>query len=75
MRCSLIQRLPHHAHDPRETLTVLPPDVLAIPDDLAPRFQLVGQPRAWEWLVTAPDADHFGRMYEAVGVVLRPASE
>ena len=65
----------HHAHDPRETLTVLPPDVLAIPDDLAPRFQLVGQPRAWEWLVTAPDADHFGRMYEAVGVVLRPASE
>lgn len=65
----------HHAHDPRETLTVLPPAVLAIPDDLAPRFQLVGQPRAWEWLVTAPDADHFGRMYEAVGVVLRPAPE
>jgi hypothetical protein len=52
-------------------LTVLPDDVLAIPDDLAARFQLVGAPRTWEWLVSAPDATHFGRMYEAVGVVLR----
>jgi hypothetical protein len=60
-----------HARDPRETLTVLPDDVLAIPDDLAARFQLVGAPRTWEWLVSAPDATHFGRMYEAVGVVLR----
>ncbi len=60
-----------HAHDPRETLTVLPADVLAIPDDLATRFQLVGAPRTWEWLVTAPDAASFGRMYEAVGVLFR----
>ncbi len=60
-----------HARDPRETLTVLPSDVLAIPDDLAARFHLVGSPRAWEWLVTAPDAANFGRMYEAVGVALR----
>ena len=50
-----------HARDPRETLTVLPNDVLAIPDDLAARFQLVGPPRTWEWLVTAPDAANFGR--------------
>jgi len=60
-----------HARDPRETLSVLPDDVLAIPDDLAARFQLVGAPRTWEWLVSAPDATNFGRMYEAVGVVLR----
>lgn len=64
----------HHARDPRETLTVLPADVLAIPGDLAARFQLVGKPRAWEWLVTAPDAANFGRMYEAVGAILRPPS-
>lgn len=63
-----------HARDPRETLVVLPPDVLAIPGDLAARFQLVGKPRAWEWLVTAPDAANFGRMYEAVGTILRPPS-
>ena len=61
-----------HARDPRETLAVLPDDALAIPGDLAARFQLVGKPRAWEWLVTAPDASHFGRMYEAVGAILRP---
>ncbi|HEY7343110.1 MAG TPA: hypothetical protein VH591_19715 [Ktedonobacterales bacterium] len=61
-----------HARDPRETLTVLPDDVLTIPDDLAARFQLVGAPRTWEWLVSAPDATSFGRMYEAVGIVLRP---
>ena len=60
-----------HARDPRETLTVLPNDVLAIPDDLTARFQLVGKPHTWEWLVTAPDAANFGRMYEAVGAVLR----
>ena len=60
-----------HARDPRETLTVLPDEVLGIPADLASRFQLVGAPRAWEWLVSAPDATNFGRMYEAVGVVLR----
>ena len=60
-----------HARDPRETLTVLPSDVLAIPDDLTARFHLVGKPRTWEWLVTAPDAASFGRMYEAVGMVLR----
>jgi hypothetical protein len=60
-----------HARDPRETLVVLPPDVLPIPGDLATRFQLVGKPRAWEWLVTAPDAANFGRMYEAVGAILQ----
>lgn len=62
----------HHARDPRETLTVLSADVLAIPDDLSARFEVVGNPRTWEWVVTAPDGANFGRMYEAVGVVLRP---
>ncbi|HEU5349829.1 MAG TPA: hypothetical protein VFU63_14560 [Ktedonobacterales bacterium] len=61
-----------HARDPRETLTVLPSDVLAIPDDLAAHFAPVGKPHRWEWLVSAPDAANFGRMYEAVGMVLRP---
>lgn len=61
----------HHARDPRETLVVLPTEVLAIPDDLAARFSVVGAPRTWEWLVSAPDAANYGRMYEAVGVVLR----
>ena len=59
-----------HARDPRETLTVLPSDVWPSPPTSA-RFHLVGSPRTWEWLVTAPDATNFGRMYEAVGVVLR----
>ena len=63
-----------HARDPRETLVVLPSDVLAIPGDLAARFELVGKPQAWEWLVSAPDAANFGRMYEAVGAVLRPSA-
>jgi len=60
-----------HARNPRESLAVLPADALAIPDDLAARFSLVGKPRTWEWLVTAPDTTNFGRMYEAVGVVIR----
>lgn len=60
-----------HARDPRETLAVLPSDTLAIPVDLATRFTLVGAPRTWNWLVSAPDATHPGRLYEAVGVVLR----
>lgn len=61
-----------HAREPREALAVLPADALAIPGDLAARFHLVGKPRTWEWLVTAPDSANYGRMYEAVGVVLRP---
>jgi hypothetical protein len=60
-----------HARDPREALVVLPNDVLSIPDDLAARFLVVGAPRVWEWLVSAPDASHFGRMYEAVGMILK----
>jgi hypothetical protein len=65
----------HHARDPRETLAVLPDDALAVPGDLAARFTLVGRPQSWEWLVTTPDATNFGRMYEAVGAVLRPGRE
>lgn len=61
-----------HATMPRDRLEVLPPDVLAIPDDLATRFTLAGPVREWEWTVSAPDAANFGRMYDVVGAVLRP---
>lgn len=61
-----------HARDPRERLDVLPPKVLAVPDDLAARFTLVGAPREWEWTVNAPDATHPGRAFIVFGAVLRP---
>lgn len=60
-----------HARDPRERLDVLPVDVLAIPDDLAARFTLASPVREWEWLATAPGLQTPGRLFEAVGVVLR----
>lgn len=61
-----------HAREPRESFPVLPAETLAIPADLAQRFTVEGRPQSWEWLVTAPDATNFGRMYEAVGAVLKP---
>jgi hypothetical protein len=61
-----------HARDPRDQLIVLPPDVLAIPGDLAARFTLTDPIRTWEWLVSAPGPDIPGRLYDAFGAVLRP---
>ncbi|MEO7000839.1 MAG: hypothetical protein ABI068_03465 [Ktedonobacterales bacterium] len=60
-----------HAHDAREALSTLPPDVLMIPDDLTTRFDLLPPPHTWEWLVAAPDATTPGRAYDVVGRVLR----
>jgi hypothetical protein len=62
-----------HASDPRESLAVLPPDVLAIPHDFAPRLHLIGEPQRWEWLVSAPSPAQHGRAYDAVGALFRPA--
>ena len=60
-----------HARERREALAVLPREVLALPDDLAARFAIVGEPRRWRWLVTQPTAETPGRAYDAVGLVFR----
>lgn len=60
-----------HMRDPREALPLLPQDVLALPEDLEQRFEVIGSPRTWEWLVSAPSATTPGRLYDAFGVVLR----
>ncbi len=60
-----------HMRDPREELSLLPSEVLALPGDLETRFELVGPIRTWEWLVTAPTATTPGRLYDVFGVMLR----
>lgn len=60
-----------HAREGREALEVLPRDVLALPDDLAARFTLVGAQRRWRWLVTQPTTETPGRAYDAMGLVFR----
>ncbi len=60
-----------YAHEPRETLALLPPDVVDLPRDLAVRFRLVDKPRHWRWLVTAPTAEQPGRAYDVIGVAFR----
>jgi hypothetical protein len=67
----LAPRAGPHVRERREALEVLPRDTLALPDDLAARFALAGEPRRWRWLVTQPTADAPGRAYDAVGVVFR----
>lgn len=54
-----------------EALDVLPPDVLALPDDVAARFVVEGGVRRWRWLVSAPATDLPGRAYDACGIMLR----
>jgi hypothetical protein len=61
-----------HAGEGAEMLPVLPPDALALPDDMAARFAVMGAPRSWLWLVTKPDAMHPGRAYDVTGLVFRP---
>lgn len=54
-----------------EALDVLPPDVLALPDDVAARFAIEGGVRRWRWLVSAPSSDLPGRAYDACGILFR----
>ncbi|HKT39993.1 MAG TPA: hypothetical protein VJR48_16595 [Ktedonobacterales bacterium] len=60
-----------HADDTPEMMPVLPPAVLDVETDLSARFAVVGQPRRWRWLVSAPDATTPGRAYDVVGVVFQ----
>jgi len=64
------QRGPHAAEG-EETLDVLPPDALRLPNDLEARFTLVGPLRQWMWLVAMPEGETPGRAYEVVAAILR----
>jgi hypothetical protein len=61
-----------HAREPRESLPVLPPEVLALPHDFAPQLQMIGEPLRWEWLVSASAANEYGRAYDAIGALFHP---
>lgn len=54
-----------------EALDVLPPDVLALPHDVAARFVVEGGVSRWRWLVSAPASDMPGRAYDACGLLFR----
>lgn len=54
-----------------EALVVLPPEVLAIPEDITTRFLLLQEPRQWRWVVSEPTSSLPGRSYDTVGVVFR----
>ena len=54
-----------------ESLAVLPPEALRLPGDLTERFEVVGEPRTWRWLVSKPGAEAPGRAYDVIGVVMR----
>lgn len=60
-----------HAAEGRETLAVLPPDALRLPDDLEARFTLAGPLRSWMWMVSMPEGETPGRAYEVVAAILR----
>lgn len=60
-----------HAGEGRETLEVLPPEALRLPDDLERRFTLAGPLRQWMWMVSMPEGETPGRAYEVVAAVLR----
>ena len=64
-----------HAGGEIESLPVLPPDVLSIPRDVEDRFEVVGAPRVWRWLVSASETALPGRAYDVSGVVLRPRAD
>lgn len=64
------QRGPH-ASEGRETLEVLPPDALRLPDDLEARFTLVGPLRQWMWMVSMPEGETPGRAYDVAAAILR----
>jgi hypothetical protein len=60
-----------HARDPIERLETLPADVLSLPAELERGFTVAAPMRTWRWLISAPDAEHPGRRYDAFGVLLR----
>lgn len=61
---------PHRGGD--ESFEMLPRAVLDLAANLAPRFERMGEPRRWRWLVSAPEGGMPGRAYDAMGIVLRP---
>jgi hypothetical protein len=61
-----------HRGSADEAFEMLPRAVLDLAADLAPRFERVGEPRRWRWLVSAPAGGMPGRAYDAMGIVLRP---
>jgi hypothetical protein len=61
-----------HASDQRQSLAVLPSDVLALPDDFAPRLRLLDSPTHWDWTVSESGPGQFGRAYDAVGALFAP---
>lgn len=63
-----------HGGESAESLMVLPPEVLRLPDDLAERFEVVGEPTTWRWLVSKAGAETPGRAYDVTGVVFRTVS-
>lgn len=60
-----------HAGSAIESLPTLPPDVLAIPSDMERRFEILHEPGAWRWLVSAPDANMPGRAYDVAALTFR----
>lgn len=60
----------HHAGDVIESLPVLPPEALALPDDLRARFEVFAT-STWRWLVSAPEPGLPGRAYDVTGVAFR----
>lgn len=60
-----------HADATAESLPVLPPEALALPDDVARRFELLDRMRTWRWLVSAPDAMTPGRAYDMASLLFR----
>lgn len=61
-----------HAAPAADSLPVLPPEALDLPTEVASRFEVIGQPHTWRWLVSAPTANLPGRAYDVLGVVFRP---
>ncbi|HLJ81375.1 MAG TPA: hypothetical protein VKT52_07820 [Ktedonobacterales bacterium] len=60
-----------HAGTTAESLPVLPPEAMALPEDVARRFELVDRMHIWRWLVSAPDATTPGRAYDVASLLFR----
>lgn len=57
-----------------EALGVLPPTVLALPDDVAARFALAAPLQRWQWVAQEADAARPGRVYDVCGLVFAHAT-